>query len=464
MRCPRTAVLLAAAAVCLCGGAPVTAATPQAPAPYRNFIQYDVGQELGFGSIGRRVAADDAGDGVPVEDSGPVVTADVVANLRREASMGKKDSLYFLGILNFYGDGVPQDVQAAVSLFRRAAEAGHVDAMVNLGLIMSGAVHPGEPTAADSSGGSDATGAAAWLRRAASTGHADAQWMLGRMYYDGRLGPSKYAEALRLFQDSAAQGNAQGQYHAGLMREYGLGAPQDMSAAATMYKAAAESNHLEAMYNLGLLYAYGRGKPKDYSHAILLFEKASAADHGPSCIMLATMAIYGNGMDIDYQVALAWFKRALASGDERVEDVARKGVTELTALLKRSEEQAEEVRRRQRTDGTGTPAGAPERLPDVRMPRTREEMRANKRIARAVGDAQARARASRKPTKKKKKEAQAVQNGDEVVMPAAPATEPTVSDDMQARWDAEVRRREAAAAAAAAKGVQVNVAPDGSVA
>lgn len=87
------------------------------------------------------------------------------------------DAQYYLGVILYYGDGVKPDAGAAARQFRLAAEQGHVNAMINLGVIYSG----GAP------GLEDYAAASNWLARAVAYGDANAQWMLGKLHYDGRL-------------------------------------------------------------------------------------------------------------------------------------------------------------------------------------------------------------------------------------------------------------------------------------
>ncbi len=149
------------------------------------------------------------------------------------------DAQYYLAILHYYGEGMPEDVPEALALFRKAAEQGHVEAMVNMGLILAGAgghlpssdpvprvdgpsssvndstTAPATTATATVSGGSgngsisvggggvgvDYQSSAAWLTKAAGQGDDTAQWLLGRLYYDGHVTPTsgdRYREALRV--------------------------------------------------------------------------------------------------------------------------------------------------------------------------------------------------------------------------------------------------------------------------
>lgn len=107
------------------------------------------------------------------------------------------DALYYLGVVYFYGDGVKKDVPAAVGYFRKAGDAGHVLAMVNLGLVLLSGWPAGSGDGVD---GKDIVGAGEWLGRGAAYGDANAQWMLGKMHYDGLLAPSPdMKEAMKVF-------------------------------------------------------------------------------------------------------------------------------------------------------------------------------------------------------------------------------------------------------------------------
>jgi hypothetical protein len=78
------------------------------------------------------------------------------------------------------GEGVPQDAGEAVRWFRLAAEQGHADAQLNLGLMH----YNGDGVA------QDPVAAARWFRLAADQGLPVAQSNLGAMHYNGDIGKS----------------------------------------------------------------------------------------------------------------------------------------------------------------------------------------------------------------------------------------------------------------------------------
>ena len=102
----------------------------------------------------------------------PSVDATVVNRLRREASEGSADALYYLGILYYYGQGVAENKEEALQYFKQAASKNHVDAQSNLGQMFLN----GEGTARD------INAAMTWFISASNLGSGDAAWMLGRYH------------------------------------------------------------------------------------------------------------------------------------------------------------------------------------------------------------------------------------------------------------------------------------------
>jgi localization factor PodJL len=94
--------------------------------------------------------------------------------LARAADQGHTESQFILASLYERGAGVPKDETHAVALYRKAAGAGHVRAMHNLGVLLSTRDTP-----------QDYREAAKWFIQAASLGLADSQYNLGLLYERG---------------------------------------------------------------------------------------------------------------------------------------------------------------------------------------------------------------------------------------------------------------------------------------
>jgi len=90
---------------------------------------------------------------------------------------------------------LPKDTAEAARWYRKAAEAGDVDAALALGRILRDGGDGVAP---------DAGEAARWLKVAAGAGRAEAEYALGELYLDGKGVPVDTAEAVRLFRLAAA--------------------------------------------------------------------------------------------------------------------------------------------------------------------------------------------------------------------------------------------------------------------
>jgi TPR repeat protein len=142
----------------------------------------------------------------------------------------RQESPYVDGVLAAYHhalllERVGQPGQALES-YRRAAQAGHVEAAYAAGRLLPGG--QGEP----------------YLLRAATAGHLGASFDLGRLLHDSRP-----EEALRWLGQAAGAGHAEAAYLAGGLA---LAASHETDAAG-FYLLAAEQGHPEASYALGLL-------------------------------------------------------------------------------------------------------------------------------------------------------------------------------------------------------------------
>ncbi|MFZ5511582.1 MAG: tetratricopeptide repeat protein, partial [Pseudomonadota bacterium] len=104
-----------------------------------------------------------------------------------------------LGLLYFFGRGVAEDEKAALAWLKKAANQGHVEAMLHLGnALVFGADAPRLVADPDRE-------AAQWYFRAASAGNADAQYNLGLLFLAGKGVMENREEALRWIRRAAAQ-------------------------------------------------------------------------------------------------------------------------------------------------------------------------------------------------------------------------------------------------------------------
>ncbi len=112
---------------------------------------------------------------------------------------GSPDAQDLLAVMNYVGEGVPQNRAEAIRLYRLAAEQGKIHAQDALGFAYLGGVGVGQ----------DSAEAAKWFRKAADQGNLDAQFHLGGMYELGNGVPQDYVLAHMWFDLVASQGARQ---------------------------------------------------------------------------------------------------------------------------------------------------------------------------------------------------------------------------------------------------------------
>lgn len=341
-------------------------------------VEYDFGASYGIGPGSSSGSAKNAAlkyksVSVSGKGNGRGIDEATLRTLRRGVDLGKPNSLYYMGLICFYGEGLPMDRRLSVKHFRQAAEAGHADAQVTLGLLLSDGLRYGSGSGVAGQDGSagvssthdtapsltrDLEAAAAWFSAAAKSGNADGQWLLGRALLEARGTKRDVQRARTWFEAAAAQGARRAEYFLGLMREYGLGGfEQDFHAAARLYGAASSKGDAEAQYNLALMYAYGRGSAivQDFAPAAALLRTAAERfGHAQSMLMLGKFCMHGHGVPTDYQSALAWFDKAVRAANEastsgeaalyaQVAEEAARARTELLKLLELADVRLQEA-------------------------------------------------------------------------------------------------------------------------
>jgi TPR repeat protein len=159
----------------------------------------------------------------------------------------------------------------------------------------------------------DFTSALAAWRKAAEAGSVQAQNALGFAFQTGRGAPQDYVEALKWYSMAADQGDAAGLASVGWLYEKGWGVAQDDGEALRRYNAAAEKGYAPAMTNLASLYEKGKGTPRDFVAALEWYQEAW--EHGADKWAAYRLGqFYENGWGVEKDEAVANFWNALASG------------------------------------------------------------------------------------------------------------------------------------------------------
>ena len=187
---------------------------------------------------------------------------------KKESGEGNKD-LYESGYDYYTGDGVEQDIEEAVRLFKLAVE----------------------------------------------NGDAHAQSILGYMYSIGEGVEKDLMEAIRLYGLAAEQGDAGAQNNLGLMCEHGQGIMKDIEEAVRLYKLAVEQGESVAQYNLARMIYEGEGVEQDIEEAVRLFTLAAEQGSADAQTRLAHMYEKGIGVEQDIVEAVRFYKLASNQGN-----------------------------------------------------------------------------------------------------------------------------------------------------
>lgn len=148
-------------------------------------------------------AADPLGDAIKAYDAGDYKRA--VSLLRPLADRGDSIAQLKLGLLHYYGYGVPEDEYAAVQWLQRSAAQGNLDAMYHIGNILTFAANTAKLSAdAD-------VDAVKWYFEAARAGHSDAQYALGLMFLAGKGVVQSQDEGVGWIRRAAALGHREAQ-------------------------------------------------------------------------------------------------------------------------------------------------------------------------------------------------------------------------------------------------------------
>jgi len=236
---------------------------------------------------------------------GGAAFAEAAEYYRRAAEAGHLEASVSLAVLFQNGTGVPQDLDQARVLYEAAAQVAHPRALNNLGLLyvrgdgiaqnydhaaqlFAQAAELGLSVAMTNLGVMYENGfgvpldeeKAAALYRLASSGNADENGP--SFFYDARLSPlDSGAEAMTQTQKSSEAGDPVAQFQLGwALATQAEGTFQNMREAARLFAQAADAGHGPAMANLSVMYFKGQGLPQDYmlGHMWLLLANRAGVD------------------------------------------------------------------------------------------------------------------------------------------------------------------------------------------
>ena len=247
------------------------------------------------------------------------VTSETLQWYRKAANQGYAPAQFALGMCYELGEGVKQDLNAAVDWYEKAANQGLKEAQFTLGKCYENG--KGKPK--------DFDAAVRWWRKAAAQGYSpakdalvDSGWFKkldheGDKYY----GEKKYSEAVKYFRLAAEAGYGPSQYSLGKCYENGEGVKQNLKQAAKWYHKAAIQGNVPAIDAQSRLRKewdrngdrrYDNGDYNDavkwYSDAAKFFDYAVAQHSLGRCYEL------GHGAKKDIDEAVYWYQKAKDQG------------------------------------------------------------------------------------------------------------------------------------------------------
>ncbi|MEM7058664.1 MAG: GYF domain-containing protein [Pseudomonadota bacterium] len=219
---------------------------------------------------------------------GIIITADAnnvfnvteVQALQTEADNGNKHAQNVLGVKYLLGEGVPQNVEKAVQLYKASALQGVIESQRNLAnLLWQGKRLERDPDEA-----------ILWARMAANQGDAEMIALIGLAHRRGEGAPKDPQKALEWLAKAADAGSNNAMMDIGYMHDVGEGIPVDLAKAVEWYTKSLDAGNAAAANNLGLMYMDGRGVQKDFDRAEQLLRQAEAGGNDKAAGNLQRLA------------------------------------------------------------------------------------------------------------------------------------------------------------------------------
>lgn len=224
----------------------------------------------------------------------------------RAAAMEPRDasSLYRLGTA--FRDGAAGEVSAerAAAFFRRAAAAGKIEAMRELGRLYGG----------DQLGDPDYHEAGRWLAKAAVQGDDSSASDLVDLIAAQQARGEEPQSPLEHLESAALAGAAAAMREFGRVHLYGIGIPLEPDVGASWLQRAAQAGDPSAMRELSRAYATGFGVDVSLAESTRWLGAAARAGDAEAMYRYAVALEMGFGVDRDPEAAGNWFAKAAGLG------------------------------------------------------------------------------------------------------------------------------------------------------
>lgn len=202
----------------------------------------------------------------------------------KAAAQGHPGAQLNLGQLYAKGQGVPRDPAKARQLLEAAAKQGLPPAQRALAELRGGPQSPpGDEfwkQGKEKYLAGDKKGAVPLFLKAANAGHSEAMYEMGYLYETGDGVTKDIKEAAGWYRKGAEAGDAKAQRAIGLMYENGTGVPENWIEASSWYRKSANADDAMGQYLFGRAYQYGIGVRLSLTDAITWYDKAAAQGNG----------------------------------------------------------------------------------------------------------------------------------------------------------------------------------------
>lgn len=250
-----------------------------------------------------------------------ILNVDSFAQTDAKAKPGNPEKQYELATKYETGDGVERSLETAIELYERAAQQGHSQSMLRLGILY----HNGEVLG----GTIKADNELAWLWFTFATAHGqpqattdaeriakdlhpsilrDLKMHAAETLVEGNEVPARADKGIELYRSLAEEGSAKAAEILGTLYMEGKLMPRQPGLASAWYEKAAAAGSFRAMYELAKIAE--SESPPNFANALELYRKAARKGDARSMYRLGEMYTGGLGVTRDLVLAHAWFTAA----------------------------------------------------------------------------------------------------------------------------------------------------------
>lgn len=245
------------------------------------------------------------GRGVPRDaDKAKEIFLACKGSLEAMCASGSVDAQYVYGFDLLYGSFQSTDEKKALYWFKKAMDAGHIGAGVEVAKIyMNGW---GVEKSIDKG--------LQILLKYTNSKNKNAQFELGKAYYYGKSVERDYKKARHHFQKAAECGHAGSQYYVGDIYYYGEGVAVDYVEAKKWYELSAKQENKDANQQLGFIYLFGEGTSVDKVKSFRYFKYAADKGKARAQYMLHYFYLHDEEY-INYELGKQYLEKSAEQGD-----------------------------------------------------------------------------------------------------------------------------------------------------